>query len=268
MRIKGLMIILMMFALSVVAVAQETQEVQAIAQELQEEVLPQYRKNAVKFNPIDLAFGSMSFTYERMISPKNSLNLTVGIPNGLELGERILEELASDEYSISSASLDNLHLRAAYRHYTGKKSGPRGFYLEPSLKYQTLNPNMAGNATIEVTDNVTGQQVEESGFVSADATISSFTAGFQMGYQFLIAKRVTLDLGFFGLEAGTGKVNVTAYSDNADIVGEFKQDIIDAIENLPFGNPTATVEGNTIKAKTESVFFPMLRFNIGIGIAF
>ncbi len=197
-----------------------------------------------------------------MLNEKNSLNLNVGIPIGTSFNETLSKELVGDNYSIDKATLSNFHIRGAYRHYTGKHVAPKGFYYEPSLKYQTLNPHISANGSVTIEERT------EEGNVALDASISSFSAGFQIGYQFLIAERVTIDLGFFGLEAGMWKVKMDASSDNTALVDNFEQDITSAVEDLPFGNPTVTREGDTFKVKTESIFLPMLRFNIGIGFAF
>ncbi|MFV0346241.1 MAG: hypothetical protein ACK5IQ_08365 [Bacteroidales bacterium] len=224
--------------------------------------IAQIKENVVKWNLVNLSLGSLSLGYERALNEKNSVNLNVGIPIGAGMPSALGEALVGDDYTISKSKLNNFHIRAAYRHYTGQQSVPKGFYYEPSLKYQTLSPDVKGSGDV----NVSGTNVFAN--IEADATLSTFTAGFQIGYQFLIADRVIIDLGIFGLEAGMGKLKMTATSDKTEVIDAFEKDIIDAVEDLPFGNPTVTRNGDKIEVTTKNIFLPMVRMNIGIGIAF
>lgn len=214
----------------------------------------QIKENVVKLNLQNFAFGSISLGYERALNEKNALNVNIGIPISKSLNESWGEDLMGEDYSVTEASVKNFHLRAAYRHYTGKKMVPQGFYLEPALKYQTLSPNLEG--------------YNSDGEASVDGTLSTFTGGFQLGYQFLISKTVTLDLAFFGLEAGIANFDMDGTT-SGDI-DEYKQDIEDAISDLPVigDKTTVTTNGNTVNVSTKSVFFPMFRAGFSVGIAF
>ena len=95
--------------------------------------------------------------------------------------------------------------------------------------------------------------------------------GFQLGTQFLIAKRVTLDLYFLGLEAGFLSGNVNAVSDQLSDANNVKDDLDKAIADLPsfIGKKiTVTQTGNRVNAKASSIPYPWIRGGISIGIAF
>jgi hypothetical protein len=96
--------------------------------------------------------------------------------------------------------------------------------------------------------------------------------GFQLGTQFLIAKRVSLDLYFLGFEAGFLSGNVTASSPNLSDATNIKSDIEKAIADLPsfIGKKlTVTQPSSTqVNVKASSVPYPWLRGGISIGIAF
>ncbi len=221
----------------------------------------QIKENVVKLNTLGFPFGSLSLGYERALSEKNTVNLNIGIPVGSSLGKSLAKDLIGSDYTVSEATLNNFHIRAAYRHYTGKSSAPKGFYYEPALKYQTLSPSIAGWGTADNTDIVN---------VEADVKISTFSAGFQLGYQFLIAKRVTIDLAFFGLEAGLANFDLKGKT-NKEYRDTYFDDIVTTAKDLPIigDKVEVTKEGeDMIRAKAKNIFFPMLRANFSIGFAF
>lgn len=218
------------------------------------------RKNVVKFLPINLPFQSISFEYERMINAKNSFTLGVGLPNQKSL---IGKYGIKDDKKLKTAELGTMHIRVAYRHYFGKRMLPKGLYIEPYLKYQDIK----GKASIEGKD---GQNVPYKGDINVK--LNTMNLGFQSGAQFLIAKRVSLDFYFSGLEAGLLSGNVTATSDQIADADNIKANIDDAIADLPsFIGDKLTVtqpSGTKVNIKASSVPYPWLRCGISIGIAF
>ncbi|MCX6320735.1 MAG: hypothetical protein NTX93_02895 [Bacteroidia bacterium] len=218
------------------------------------------RKNVVKFLPINLPFQSISFEYERMINAKNSFTLGVGLPNQKSL---IGKYGIKDDKKLKTAELGTMHIRVAYRHYFGKRMLPKGLYIEPYLKYQDIK----GKASIEGKD---GQNVPYKGDINVK--LNTMNLGFQSGAQFLIAKRVSLDFYFSGLEVGLLSGNVTATSDQIADADNIKANIDDAIADLPsFIGDKLTVtqpSGTKVNIKASSVPYPWLRCGISIGIAF
>ncbi len=225
-----------------------------------EDNIPVERKNVVKFLPVNIPFQSISFEYERMINAKNSLTLGIGLPNQKSIIGKYGIDGSSD---LKTAEIGTMHLRAAFRHYTGKSMLPKGFYIEPYLKYQKIT----GNAGISGIEDQTGQPYSGT----FDVNLNTMNLGFQLGTQFLIAKRVTLDLYFFGLEAGFMSGNVNAVSDQISDANNIKDDLDKAIADLPsfIGDKiTVTQSGNKVNAKASSIPYPWIRGGISIGIAF
>lgn len=218
------------------------------------------RKNVVKFLPVNLPFQSISFEYERMINAKNSVILGVGLPNQKSL---IGKYGITDEDDLKSAEVGTMHIRAAYRHYAGKRMLPRGFYIEPYLKYQKIT----GNAGISGVEEETGEPYKGD----FDLNLNTMNLGFQLGAQFLIAKRISLDFYFLGLEAGFLSGNAAATSDVIEDADNLKADIDEAIADLPsfIGDKlTVTQSGNKVNVKASNAPYPWYRGGISIGIAF
>jgi hypothetical protein len=216
----------------------------------------QIKKNVIKLHPENYAFGSLPLGYERAINGKNTLDFGIGIPLNKQLSESFAENMyPTGSYAIEKATISNMHFRVAFRHYTGKQQAPKGFYYEPYLKYQTFKPSIAG---------VNNHDIKSS----FDGTFSSFNGGLQLGYQFLIAKTVTLDFYFFGLEAGMLKANLTG--ETSSDLQTYKDDIEKNITDLPYvGDKIAVkVEDNKVKVTSSNIFYPSIRMGFSLGIAF
>jgi len=218
------------------------------------------RKNVVKFLPVNLSFHSISFEYERMINNKNAITLGIGLPNQKSIDGKYGIDANSD---FKNVEFGTMHLRAAYRHYTGKGMLPKGFYIEPYLKYQHIK----GASDISGVDDQTN--VSYSG--SINAKLNSINLGFQLGTQFLIAKRITLDLYFLGLEAGFLSGNITGIAPNPQSANIIKTKLQQEISNWPssVGNKfDITQSGNQVNAKISNALYPWIRGGVSIGFAF
>jgi len=217
------------------------------------------RKYVVKFMPVNYMLQSYSFEIERMLNGKNSITLGVGIPNSGSLIGKYGITASPD--NLTALDLSTMHIRAAYRHYSGHSGLPRGFYIEPYLKYQQLK----ADATVNIDNN--GTQTP----AAIKANLNTLNAGFQMGVQFLIAKRVALDFYFLGFEAGMLNGNLTGTPTDPSHVPDMRQKIDDGISNVPSflrNKLTVTNDANSVNVKASSLPYPWLRSGISIGIAF
>lgn len=217
------------------------------------------RKNVVKFLPVNIPFQSLSFEYERMINAKNSFTLGVGLPQQKSL---IGKYGIKGDNELKSAELGTMHIRVAYRHYAGQRKLPKGFYIEPYLKYQKITGKGGGSFTDDQNNTYLG---------AIDVNLNTMNVGFQMGAQFLIAKRVSLDFYFLGLEAGFLSGNVTGTAPNETFATDLKTEMDKAKDDLPSflrDKLAITQSGNQVNVKASSIPYPWLRGGISIGIAF
>lgn len=229
------------------------------------------RKNVVKFLPVNLPFQSISFEYERMINAKNSATLGIGIPSEQSIKGKYA--IIDDIDNLKSANFSTLHIRAAYRHYTGKSMLPRGFYVEPYLKYQKIGANF----------NVVSTDPAYSINETYDVKLNSMNCGIQLGTQFLIAKRVSLDFYFLGFEAGFLSGDSKSVFDRVEEADMFKSNL----ENLFDGDNediqyvgkiitsvgkkieiTQSTDKKTINTKAKRIAYPWLRSGFSIGVVF
>jgi len=260
---KKLIVFLILSGWVLTGFSQETKQAatqattQAAAQAAAQEPAGKAPYNVIKFLPFNLAFNSVAFEYEGMVSDHNSMTLQVGIPNHKAFDTNYNIKFLSN---VTNAELGTTIVRLAYRHYSGnQKLLPAGFYFEPYLKYQNLKGNgyyITHDAPYQTTVGVT------------DVKLNTFNLGFQMGAQFLIGNRLSVDVYFLGLEAGLASGDMSVVSENA---AKIAADINDAISDLPSyvkNTLTVTQSQNKVNVNAKNTPYPWFRAGISIGIAF
>jgi hypothetical protein len=224
----------------------------------------QEKKNVVKVLPLSFSLNSAAFEYERMLNEKNALEFGIGLPIKRTFVDKFGMDWSEDEM-ISNDELGIFSLRAAYRHYTGQSMLPKGFYIAPFIRYQGISASADNLRTIE--DDLGNSTYNED----YSAKIKTIGAGFQLGYQFLISKTVTIDLFFFGLEAGLGQVDADIYISDPDQVDDIFNDVKDDVDDLPSmwkNKIEVTSSSDYVYIKAKNLFYPMYRGGISLGIAF
>ena len=241
--------------------------ISAIAQDVPNtaDTIPHGHKNVVKFLPINLAFNSLSFELERKFSPKSSIILGIGIPTPKPFASKF--NLSSPDNVITKDEFGSMAIRVAYRHYSGHHVQPVGFYYSPYLKYQKFTSKANNYRTDNSGLNGATQHYNEN--YEVDANTMSF--GFQIGWQFLIAKTVAIDFYPLGFEGGIGNVTATVTTTDTNLIQKVYDNVQQNINDLPSvlkGKITTSMNSNQVKVKGSSIPFPMLRSGLSIGIAF
>jgi len=183
------------------------------------------RKNTIKLDVTSrwLYRNSLILSYERVTKPNQSLSITAGyqeFPRSSSLGDGVAVK--------DDRKRNGLKFGAEYRFYLRKENkyrAPRGIYIGPYTTFLSFN----NERTIEVNNDGTPQQA----ILNTDFNI--FNIGFQVGYQFVINNRWSIDLVFIG-------PSVSHYGYKADLSGTYtfdKEDIqneilLDLIDRFPF----------------------------------
>ena len=250
---KTTILLLTFICFSVVVVAQETSDVSASP--------GLTRQNVVKFLPVSLYFNSIAFEYEHKYSPHNSFFLGLGIPTNKPFSGKL--------YGSGTTNTDDMlgfmSIMGAWRHYFKRHLTPVGFYFSPYLKYQHFSMHVTENKNI-------GTPMYYNEIIKADG--STLNAGLQFGTQFLIAKRVCIDLYLSGIEIGlanlTGVVTTTSTTDPT-VITQIRKNVDDFISDLPpiiRDKIAVTQSSNQINVKANSLPYPWYRMGISIGFAF
>lgn len=214
---------------------------------------------AVKWAPTGLIVGNISLHGEYKIRNKTSLTAKLGIPAAINYGP-------SYDGDDADLKMETFSFLAGYRMYLSRQA-LKGFYFEPFVKY--LNNKITGTAKGEIDgDPVT---------MVLTNTYSGTGIGAQLGVQFLIARRVTIDIYFFGPEFNIADNHFKAVETSSTLpwnstdAQEAEQDIRDFIDKFPFIRNKVNFNVNSAERTVTADFsgtVPGFRMGMSFGIAF
>ena len=158
------------------------------------------KKNVIRYNltPNLMGFSSVIFGYERVVKPYQSFSINAGY---LSIGKS--GSNANDEYDLTGVkSSSGFSVAADYRFYlkkVNKDPAPSGIYFAPYFAHYNFNLSAGIRRLV---DNNSGAET----LVDAKIIITSF--GGELGYQFNIRNRVTVDLILVGPSLSSYKINM------------------------------------------------------------
>tara|TARA_B100000768_G_scaffold44140_1_gene42896 strand:- start:1472 stop:2197 length:726 start_codon:yes stop_codon:yes gene_type:complete len=205
-----------------------------------------------------LIVGNINVGYEKVISENKTLALHIGViiprevPEWLTFGDEtssaILEELDN--------SAEGLSMVGEYRMYIGDKGAPFGFYVAPMVRYHdyqlTVGTDFDGETVLMGTKlNIIG-------------------LGLQLGTQFKLGDRMTLDWNFLGLTIDQKTITIEAYSNNADTdFQEIEEELQAEVDDLPlYSDKIELTSGNDFIKGKGSLIGLGLRSGLTIGYRF
>lgn len=215
-------------------------------------------RSTIKWAPAGLILGNIGLQGEYHIKNKNSLTAKIGIPINAKHTLQYEDKDASFTIRATSVLL-------GYRHYLSKKQ-LSGLYIEPYIKYVHHTGDGYGNGMLDkepvifhFTNNYNGAGI-----------------GAQLGAQFIISKRVVIDLFFLGPEVNTATNHFKAIETTHAIpwtniqASDAEKSIRDFVHQFP-------VIGNKVNIKVDqnqravlagfNGLLPGLRTGISFGIA-
>jgi len=177
-------------------------------------------KNVVRYNLSGaLLFGIDKYVvmgYERLVRPNQSFSINIGaveLPRFVSIITDSLELSKDVKSSGFNVSID-------YRFYLAKENkhaAPHGVYIGPYYSFNQFNRKNQWDFT------------NGTDFINTDSKFTINTIGFELGYQFILWKRVTLDLLMVG--PGVGIYNYKAtFDDNLDPA--VKEQLRDGLQQL------------------------------------
>ncbi len=196
---KSILIFIAVFGITDIVLAQEsTEQIQ--------------RMNSIKFEFTQPLYpNSFVLSYERVTKPNQTFCLTGGyeefpLLTGLGEGIQIRRDLDRGGFKVGGE----------YRFYLRKQNkflAPHGVYIGPYISYHDFN----NRRSIEVDVDGTPETVD----LRTDFAIANF--GFELGYQFVLGNRWTIDIVAVG-------PSISRYKAKLKIDGEFTFDA-DEVEN-------------------------------------
>jgi hypothetical protein len=186
--------------------------------------MTQQRKNTIK---LELAASlwynnALGVSYERITKPNQSFAVSAGYQE-LRRSPRLGENIATKE----DRSKHGYKFGAEYRFYLTKENkypAPRGLYMGPYFTQHRFN----NERILEVSHDGTTEQT----ILNTKFTVVNF--GVQLGYQFLINSRWTIDLVFIGPSVSRYRYSIDLSGNYTFDPADIKSEIIrDFIERFP-----------------------------------
>ncbi|MFK7948814.1 MAG: DUF3575 domain-containing protein [Saprospiraceae bacterium] len=224
------------------------------------------QENIVKLGLGSALNGQINLEYERALTEKTSVLAEVSfkIPN--KLPDNFFSQLEGDgtvnNIQFDEGKLGGFLFAAEYRFYT-KGNAPKGFYISPYLKLNNNKFDLTGSYN----NNTTGATN-----IASEASLGLFSAsiGGNIGYQWLIADKVSINWNILGLGLGINRVSGEFTAADNGVFDDFAQDVTEFLDAIPI-LPNIAIESSnaeqTIKA-SDSFLFPAARVSLSVGYAF
>lgn len=215
--------------------------------------------------------GFLEAQYEYSLSEKTSIQIGAGL--GLK-EHRLIRALETEaELGLSPGETNpysdiktpSFRLTGEVKFFTGE-DGPRGFYLAPFLRYYSYGVNSTFKA--DVNDNSNTQVIRD---FKLKAKVNALAIGLGLGSQWLIEDKWAIDIMWFGIGYGTGKISAD-YTSNSDInwdeardelQREFEKNEIDFIKKAKI-----TSKSNGLGVSLKNPVPLVIRSTISVGYFF
>jgi hypothetical protein len=220
------------------------------------------KKNTVKVNITNpLIFGGKAyiFGYERVIGKNQAIGIGIGrmsLPGFAKGG-------GSDTISLQNNTNEKgFNLSVDYRFYLAKENkyeAPRGVYVGP---YYSYNHFSRANKWVMNTSSFQGE-------VNTNLALSIHTFGAELGYQFVLWKRLAIDLVLIGPGMGIYNVKATIGTNlDAGDKEEFYKKLNDYLGNKIPGYDLVIGDGDFEKNGTAKTTTFGYRYMVNLGFRF
>jgi hypothetical protein len=228
--------------------------------------IKQSKNNILKLNIPALFFKNISLQYERKISAKNSLALSVRYrPNSTIPFKNAVEDIADDTLiKVDLFKIGNFGITPEYRFYLGKKGALHGFYIGPFISYN----HYVGDVPINYNDYVNNRLVDKT--ATFKGSVNTFSFGFQLGAQWKLSDDIYLDWWILGPNYGVGNGDFNFVGSLNGFEQINMQYEIDKLkETLPIKViKSRTVTENGASFKVEGPWAGIRAFGLNIGYRF
>ena len=222
-------------------------------------------KNNIKFNVTAWALynNAFVFSYERSVTKHQTFAITGGL---IEFPSFGLLDLSNTKFDKTS-NKSGYTIGGEYRFFLAKENkyaAPHGLYIGPYTNYY----HFTGSRGVSFTDS--------SGNVSSadmGSKITVFNLGLQVGYQFVLWDRMTIDLVLFAPSISRYSADFTFEGNlNEDHKIQISQEVIEALKNhFPLLNKLITEGSLHVSGDVHnkaSVWAPGLRYTLFVGYRF
>ncbi|HTQ64528.1 MAG TPA: hypothetical protein VMI12_07000 [Puia sp.] len=181
-----------------------------------------YYKNIIRYNLSGaILFGFnryVVFGYERVVTPHQSFSINVGL-----VSLPTLVNISTDSFNLShDKQSGGFNLSVDYRFYLAKENkypAPHGLYIGPFYSYNHFTRD----------NDWEYKNSGASSSITSHSVLNIHTIGGELGYQFILWKRLAIDLVLVG--PGLGFYNYSATFDS-NIDAATKEQLLEGIKQL------------------------------------
>jgi hypothetical protein len=252
-------IILFLLLILILPLLVYSQKKDSLAKPSKDSIARPYHYNVIRFNPTPmLLWGNLrniTFSYERLIKPNQSLVLQLGYLEFLP----VFRDSIGGVVDVRRKTNFGLNAAFDYRFYPLKRNrfpAPDGLYIGGYVSYYGF----------KFTDDITLYNTDTLRTGSFTTGFNYINLGFELGYQFILWKRLAIDLLIFGpsLTCTITTVNLDDLfnpEERSEIIQDFKEGIK---EKYPYLAPSVDFSED----KTSISFRTFFRYSISIGYHF
>ena len=195
------------------------------------------QKNLVKLNLLAFTFKSITVQYEREITRKTTVGLTLrAMPNSSLPFRSSIKKLINDpntESQVDNFKTSNFAFMPEIRFYLGRKGAYHGFYIAPFFSYA----HYTGNLPYTYTDSGVNKTIPLSG---GNNTI---TGGLMFGAQWQLGKSFYLDWWMLGPHYGSSNGSISGKKSLSSSEQYALKSALDGI-SIPLLTTTNSVDAN------------------------
>lgn len=230
------------------------------------------QSNIIKTNLFSATMArSFNIGYERVINDKMSgvVNINM-IPAGQPfIIKRAIDLIGGESADFGTFKLGGFSIAPEWRFYTsGKKDAPKGFYVAPYLKYLSYKATYSFDNESE--EDSSGFTIITTTPISLTGKLSGIGFGCQLGWQWLISDKVSIDWWLFGPAVYSDKLSITfgfpGQSLSQSELQEIESDLSSDFEDGPI-SVDSDISNGEIKFSGKTLFGG-IRTGLSVGIAF
>lgn len=220
------------------------------------------QSNVIKIGPLKLIQRSVALSFEHALNEDMSFGIgtNVFLRRDLFGNNEIIN--SSSNLTLKSIPFSGFTITPEFRYYIGEAAAPKGFYLNPFLRYLQYNSSLEAD-------------ILSNGELSTVATNLRFRGagiGFSIGYQWLINDQISIDW-HGGLGFALSGLKHTGTDFNGPIENDLEEyvDIIEEWinEQVLLDNQTILIDDiSQLDFRVPGIVWPVFRTQISIGYAF
>jgi|AntRauTorckE5430_2_1112549.scaffolds.fasta_scaffold02695_3 hypothetical protein len=224
----------------------------------------QAQQNIAKIGVGSIFNRTLNLEYERILTNKTTIFGEIGYQFPVDIPSAAVDFTedagSTNALTVTDGKYNNFYVALEYRIYTGGEAA-KGFFVAPYLKISNYSVDVNGTYN---NDN--------NGFVDVPAEVNlgyfATSIGGQLGYQWIIKDKVTINWSFVGLGVGFNRVSAGFTAQDNDVFEAWEQDVNDFLADFPGSYQLESDNAARTIDAAATVVLPAARASLSIGYMF